>query len=45
MKQISSEAAADSDGLEEGTTNPGGIKLRVFTPVATQNPLEEVLRH
>ena len=45
MKQISNEAASDSDGLEEGTTNPGGIKRRVFTLVATQDLLEEALRH
>ena len=45
MKQISKEVAADSDGLEEETTNPRGIKQRVFTLVATQDSLEEVLCH
>lgn len=36
MKQISNEVAVDSDGLEEETTNPGGIRQRVFTLVDTQ---------
>lgn len=45
MKQISNENVADSDGLEEKTANLGGIKQRVFNVVATQDSLEEVLRH
>lgn len=43
MKQISNEVAADIDGLEEETTNPGGIEQRAFSLVATQDSLEEVL--
>lgn len=45
MKQITNEVADDSDGLEEETTNPGGIKQRVFTVVATQDSVEEAQCH
>lgn len=45
MKQISNEVAADSDRLEEEAANPGGIKQRVLTLVATQDSLGEALCH